>query len=412
MKTLLCFVFICASYLVNAQAAWTNYNTGNSLIPDNSVRCINFENDSTVWMGTDYGLVKQQGATWTLYNTTNSGISYNDIRSICIDKKNRKWIGTFDGGISIYDDLNWTVFNTSNSPLPDNFVKSIGFDTAGVAWIGSGGGGGLSEVDTSYNWQTYVMFSSALGSNNIAAIYVDSATNDKYIGTINGGMLVIQNNVFTNYSTMTSGIQDNTQLGIIKDNLNNIWIASSGNGLIVKPPTFGWFYYSVFNSSIPSSALSCLDIASDQTLWIGSVDAGLIYRTGSTFGHFYTGNSPLTDDHIQCVRVAPDGKIWMGTAAHGVFVLDPSLLTGLHENTKTSTAEIFPNPASGGYVQLRCTTPGKSIQLFDISGRTVMQQMLNNQQTTLDLKNLIKGIYILRIEFADGNFISKKVLVE
>src|SRR5687767_12085019 len=101
-RLLLWFLFVSINPAI-AQNAWTVYNSSNSQLPENSVRCIAEDLNNVKWIGTDYGLAAFDGATWTIYQTFNSGIPDNSIRSIAIDDFNNKWIGTFNGGLAKYD---------------------------------------------------------------------------------------------------------------------------------------------------------------------------------------------------------------------------------------------------------------------------------------------------------------------
>ena len=74
----------------NQQAEWTIYDTDNSGLPDNYVRCIAIDNNNNKWIGTDVGLCMFNGTNWTVYNTSNSGLPDNDINCIAIDNNNNK----------------------------------------------------------------------------------------------------------------------------------------------------------------------------------------------------------------------------------------------------------------------------------------------------------------------------------
>ena len=412
MRNSIVLLFILLGFIVNGQIIpLTNYNRFNSSLPENSVRCITFENDTTAWIGTDAGLAKLEGSTWTIYHPSNSGLPYDDVRAITIDKNKHKWIGTSNGGFAEFDGINWTVTNMSNSLLPDDFVRSFAFDTSGVKWVGAGGGGGLSEISLSNKWNIYQMFTSPIGSNTIASIYIDSLSNDKYIGTVNGGLLIIHDTTFTNYTLQNSGIADNTIVGITKDVSGNTWLASPANGLIVKLPVFGWFNYSPFNSSIQSYGLTSIDIDANQDLWMGSIDSGLIKKTGNTFRNFSTSNTTLTDNHVQCVRVALDGKIWIGTSSEGVFILDPALLTSISENKYSISLSLFPNPITEGTTQIKSSYVLNKIILLSTDGKEIMQQSINDYSALISLENISKGIYLMQIEFANGSKSTRKILI-
>jgi len=405
---LLCLIVLSGMFhSSNAQTiAWTEYNTLNSSLPDNSVRCIVYENDSTVWIGTDFGLAKLVNGQWTNYNTSNSGLASNSIRSMAIDKFGVKWIGTFTNGLCSFNDTVWTNITTFNSPLPDDFIRSLAIDTNNVIWAGTTGG--LVRIDSLVTFTIYDQFNSIMNSSNIAAIYVDSLTNDKWIGTVNGGLILIDKDTnLTEFYTGNSGISDNTLLGVDKDVSGNIFMASPANGLIVKLSGFGWFTYNLGSSNIPTASLNCLKLDAAGQPWIGTSDKGLLYKNGNNFIVYDTANSPLTDVMIQCVNIDDSGKVWIGTQTGGLFVLDPALLTGITTISGNTNVHVYPNPADeilyfSGAEQM------ESIAVIDISGRTLLTKF--NPSGTIDINTLNSGLYQVRFTYADGSAAVRKFL--
>ncbi|MGE5621249.1 MAG: T9SS type A sorting domain-containing protein, partial [archaeon] len=56
-----------------------------------------------IWIATDKGLTKFDGAQWITYNTSNSGLLHNVVYSIAIDKYNNKWVCT-KLGLSVFNE--------------------------------------------------------------------------------------------------------------------------------------------------------------------------------------------------------------------------------------------------------------------------------------------------------------------
>src|SRR3982751_1577058 len=98
--TFFILLFLIAPLIVFSQAGWTIYNTSNSPLPENSVRCIAIDHNDVKWIGTDFGLASFDNTNWTVYQTSNSGLPDNSIRSIAIDHQNNIWIGTFSAGLA------------------------------------------------------------------------------------------------------------------------------------------------------------------------------------------------------------------------------------------------------------------------------------------------------------------------
>lgn len=87
----------------------------------------------------------------------------------------------------------------------------------------------------------------------------------------------------------------------------------------------------------------------------------------------------------------------------GVWKYPLSVISGLAENADAihSTAQIFPNPASG---MVTVTLPEKesTIRLFDISGNLLLEEKVNGNQATFDLSVFASGLYFIRIETKSG----------
>jgi len=400
------FLLFASSISKSQPNAWTHYFSGNSPLPSNSVQCIAFENDSTTWIGTDFGLAKLSAGVWTIYNTGNSGIGANDIRSIAIDSNHVKWIGTFSNGVSVFNDTTFTILNTFNSSLPDDYVRSLAVDDYNSKWIGTIGG--LAKLDSLNNWTIYTMWNSVLGSNNIASIYVDASTNDKWAGTINGGLFLIEKDTnLSSFTTQNSGISDNTILGIDMDAAKNLFLSSPANGLILKLSGFGWLTFNTVSSTIPTAGLTSVALNSIGQPWIGTITHGLLLKNGNNFIIYDTSNTPLTDNYIQCLKMSSNQKLWIGTQTGGVFILDPSLLTGIPNINANYNVDVYPNPTSD-QLHITCNSPISKVEIFDLQGRMMLRQM--NPLSSLSLGYLQPGVYQLRVFIGEDVVVKKIVL--
>ena len=70
-----------------------NYNTDNSPLPFNTVRCIELHNDA-IWVGTETGLAQFQDEQWQVYDAANSALYSDNIRrweQTCVGMDDRDW---------------------------------------------------------------------------------------------------------------------------------------------------------------------------------------------------------------------------------------------------------------------------------------------------------------------------------
>ena len=409
-KITLIFFSVLCSVISSAQNGWTHFSQSNSPLPENSVRSIAFANDSAVWIGTDYGLAKLNDTIWTIYHTfnTNGGLPDDAIRCITIDSNNIKWIGTLSGGLTRFDDSTWTTLNTLNSPLPDDYVRDIKFDQSGNTWIATTNG--LVKIDTAQIWTNYNTLNSSFASDNIARIFIDPDNNDKITGTVNGGLNIINDSTITTYTIANSAIPDNSILDIDKDVNGNYWMASPANGLIAKVAGGGWYNLNA-SAGYPSSGLTSLKIADNGDIWTGSVDSGIIRKSGLQYSVWNSLNSPLADNYIQCIAFAPDGKLWIGTQSAGVYVMDVSLITVNYE-ISSSTFITYPNPVTDHLFVFGDFKNDLQLQLVDVEGRCqkVQVEKLSIENYLIDLKNISAGIYLLNVYDNSGKYFSKKII--
>lgn len=125
----------------------------------------------------------------------------------------------------------------------------------------------------------------------------------------------------------------------------------------------------------------------------------------NSMGEFGMGNDTLaeiiTDQNIHIQT--PNGNYNMSFGPNNpntnTFVFTTvacANATGIEVNS-TLKATLFPNPTSG-VIQLEVEAfSGKSIAISDIAGKTLFQQALNNNTTTIDCNTFAEGIYLLRI---------------
>src|SRR4051812_37968120 len=92
---------------LDAQPAFTIFNTGNSPLPENSVAHISIDRFGKKWICTDFGLAVYNDTSWTVYLTTNSGLSDNSVKCVAFDASGNAWIGTQTGGLNKFDGVNW-----------------------------------------------------------------------------------------------------------------------------------------------------------------------------------------------------------------------------------------------------------------------------------------------------------------
>ncbi len=389
MRILLILLFIATSVQCSAQFVLENWNEDNSPLLNNTVQALELDNDENLWIGTDYGLFKFDGENWTTFTTENSGIPSNQIRSITFNDQNELWVGTFDDGLAQFDGVNWTEFNIDNSDLPDNFVKYLKFDNNQSLWISTTGG--LAKKSGN-DWQIWDVYNADLWTNNMSYILVEESTNDKYVGSINGGLNIFKADTLHSIEmSYTHGIPDNTLYGMAFNDMNQLWIASPSGGLMIRYSSALWLWYNAENSDLPSSSYNDLKIGSNT--YLASQDAGLVIFDGDAYTSLNTYNSNLGTDNISKLQLENNSSIlWMGTTSHGLYRVNFETLNTVSKELENIS--IYPNPVSD-----RLTISGYTgkMGLHSLDGKLI-DELEIVYIAHYDMSRLQSGMYLLKTE--------------
>lgn len=97
------------------------------------------------------------------------------------------------------------------------------------------------------------------------------------------------------------------------------------------------------------------------------------------------------------------------TEANAIFtavVQTPCDLLGTNKYELANSLIIFPNPAND-FINIKSNTEINNIQIFDVSGRLVIDENNNSDSVTLDIKHLSKGLILMKIKTENEILIKK-----
>ncbi len=392
MRFILLIISLGYAYSLQAQTAFTYYNTSNSDIPDDWVRVVYGDPAGNIWVGTENGLGKLDPAgSWTVYSTANSGIPGDQILSVFVDDADVLWVGTQLNGMGKFDGTDWTVYDPGNSGIPDFQIQAITKDVNDTMWIGSQGG--FTKWDGADFWYTYTPENSALKSSSILDIYID-ANDIKYLGTLNGGLSTYISGEIVYYRTENSDISDNTVLQITEDADHNKWLATSFGGLSLFTPALGFLNFTPVSSDISDWTVNDAELYADGTGLLAMPVSGLDIFDNPEWQHYNNENSDLSDS-LTRMCIDADAIAWIGTQARGLVKFDRALLSA-GEMDNTFSVSVFPNPASQ-YIWIKTKSQAAEITLTDISGRILMHKKINPDNPFMDVRDLPQGNYLVKV---------------
>ncbi|SEH04268.1 ligand-binding sensor domain-containing protein [Candidatus Venteria ishoeyi] len=329
---------------------WQIYNPSNSQIPSDNVRVLSLDNQGGLWIGTYpyYDVTSRTwiggglaylnaNRAWTIYNSENSGLPGNYVVSLNIDGIGGLWAGTRYSGLAYKNSANqWIVYTSENSPIRTGDMPTSIVSNGNTIWFGlssegliSGGGLVLHAKETNY-WdifrkENYYIDSPSdpLINNFINALFID-AEKRLWIGT-RKGLMYIKNisqtpsnpNNRAALSLAKNALPDSQINSIFPDNSGGIWVGSGENqttgGLTNFLPPSNWKNYLVGESEREGVADAITAIHSNEsTLWVGTI-FGFEWLTSNGLWHYSTINTGLASNTITTILGNNSGELWVGT---------------------------------------------------------------------------------------------------
>ncbi len=169
-------------------------------------------------------------------------------------------------------------------------------------------------------------------------------------------------------------------------------------------------------TNLPANYQLYLYSANGTTQLASSTNSGTTSETISrtyTAGTYYArvnGRNSNTYNASNCYTL----KVALGTATEQEMpeVSQPEV-TLAEETQPAFSVTLFPNPVSEKLtVYIIGDNSRKVLTLFDISGRVVFTEMVNEMFTTLDMQKLSHGMYIVKITQPDGKILHSEKIVK
>lgn len=278
-------------------------------LPQNSVFSILQTRDGYLWLATQEGLVRFDGARFTVFNKQNTeAIRHNDIWKLIEDSEGTLWIGTRGGGLVRYRDGRFDTLLKADG-LSSDSVQALWQGRDGSLWIGTRGGGLNRYKDGVVRAYTAA---DGLNSNTIYSIRGDRSGNI-WLGTDGSGLVRFRDEKFETFSK-AQGILDDTIYAILEDFDGDLWVGS-GKGLFRM-------HEGAVTAFGPKDGLlndNIRAIYQDRqgTLWLGT-DGGGLYRYRAGRFTLFGSKQGLSNDNIGALFEDREGSLWIGTDAGGL----------------------------------------------------------------------------------------------
>jgi signal transduction histidine kinase/CheY-like chemotaxis protein/ligand-binding sensor domain-containing protein/HPt (histidine-containing phosphotransfer) domain-containing protein len=313
-------------------------------LPQNSPVTIAQTRDGYLWVGTQEGLARFDGARFTVFDRRIAHqIRTNVVTALRGDRQNRLWIGT-GAGVTLLEQGQFRGFG-ENSPLATTLVYEIIEDRRGHLWFATEAGlyrydGGTIERVTLREGVTdgsvravhedhhgVIWFApAAAGLYRLAAqtaeqVEFDDGSERRLVSAVHEdsfGVLWVGTDRGRLYRQSSTGFREVSQgkLGaavraLRSDRDGSLWVATMGAGLVRMS---GDQFAALDTGAIPSNDIRALHEDAEGSLWVGAYGGGLVRLRDGKFVSYGLAEG-LAGNLAWTVAPSADGGLWVGTDA-------------------------------------------------------------------------------------------------
>ncbi|MCU0424803.1 MAG: ATP-binding protein [Candidatus Kapabacteria bacterium] len=300
-------------------------------LSDNAVRSLLCDASGTMWVGTLTGgmslwnPLKERFGRYSPQLGNASFLPYRVVRCFYEENDSTLWIGTDDGVVR------WNHVNKNFTQLPlvakDGYglqsgrVWAIDRDSAGIFWFCTDGGG-LHRYDPRKGsftvFQNNPNDSASLGNNRVRTMVCD-AHGGFWLGTI-GGLEYFhpvrkQWRHFRHNPLNPNSISNDRIQWLLLDNDTTLWVATSLGLNKFNPQTQVWkrYFHDSTSSSIANSWVKHIMRDREGNLWAATIDGISRYNSQTDSFENYGVQNGLTNQYVYGILEDSTGTLWMGT---------------------------------------------------------------------------------------------------
>lgn len=271
-------------------------------LPQNDVLAITPTRDGYLWIGTEEGLARFDGAHFVVFDSRNTpGLKNNTITALFEDRDRNLWIGTL-GGL-----FRMTRGAIAGYPVPGGFsgrcITAFYQDQEGALWVATDGGG----VGRLLNGQ-FTVYTIRNGLARNAVFSIGGGRDGSVLFGTHGGLNKWKNGQFTTYTT-GNGLPNDDVRALCADPQGGVWIGTRAGLSLFKDGTFSHFDK---KSELSTAMIQVLYEDRNQTLWIGTLGGGM-FRLRDGKPAAYTTKDGLSGDEVKAISGDEEGNLWVGT---------------------------------------------------------------------------------------------------
>jgi ligand-binding sensor domain-containing protein/signal transduction histidine kinase len=310
-------------------------------LPQNGAVTIARTPDGYLWLGTQEGLARFDGARFVVFDRNNEpALPDNVILVLYVDRSGRLWIGT-QVGLAVLENGQFKRFDAV-AELAHGRILSILEDRAGRLWVGTEHG--LVEVD--HERGRVFGTSDGLRDASIGALLEDRK-GMIWVATATGGLHRFDGTNFESMQLSPGRVADPVS-SMYEDHDGMMWFGTETGGLYRKP---GDHFEVVAPAGQLGSGVRALTRDPDGNMWIATSARGLLRLRDGIFSA--PDGIRLLSGDLRALYEDNEGSLWIGSYVNGLLRLRDGKFVplGVPEGLQSNVAwSITPRAAGGIWV--------------------------------------------------------------
>ena len=328
-------------------------------LPHSTVNAVAQTPDGYLWIGTEGGVVRFNGASFDVYDRSNTEAfaDGHTVRTLLVDRRGHLWVGTTGAGLVRYADGQFTEV-TAPAVLDRAQISALHEDADGTLWVGTFEDGlfrmqnGHAQLDDRVSANTLI---TALHTDPSGTVWMGTADGLHRLGEegsrvygpedgLPGAFVValgrdVDGSLWVStragLARLVDGAVQPPQPAALADvsafafwtgAAGSLWVGTDGRGLMrVRGGTAETL---TSEHGVLNDRVVALFQDREGSLWFGTEGGGLNQLRDGTFTPFGTPEG-VSSDMILSVYEDAGGSLWLGTEGGGVNRLQDGRVTAL-----------------------------------------------------------------------------------
>jgi ligand-binding sensor domain-containing protein/signal transduction histidine kinase len=274
-------------------------------LPQSRIRSIVQTSDGYLWLGTDDGLVRFNGASFTAFTVESGSLRDNEVWAIQEDNEGGLWIGTYGGGLTLYKEGRFKTFTTADG-LPDDVIRRLDKDREGNIWLTTPNGAAR------YSHGVFTKFTTREGltDNFVTAICANSSQ-----GVLLAAGATLHRLVDGKFQPVKGPVEksDGQISHLLSGKDGSVWIGF--HGLVKRWKGDGVSSYKWPGNLSPR--INQLREDEQGTLWV-AIEQGVSRLRDGEFENVPLGEGETNLGVVYSLYADREGNIWLGFQSNGL----------------------------------------------------------------------------------------------